>query len=86
MGKIGFHVRWREEIVASSDEGSLVFEYTMGTDHVYFPDEQRWAGQAPAWAKGKWTDYKTAAEEWCKKNNVPFTISDNTFMYEEKKA
>lgn len=86
MGNIRFQVRWKEEIVAYSDEGALVFEFTMGSDHVYFPDEGRWAGQAPAWAKDKWAEYKAAAEQWCAANRVPFTVAENGWMYEEKKS
>ena len=35
--------RWREELEAVSAEGTLVFEFTMGKEHVYFPDEKAWA-------------------------------------------
>jgi len=37
--------RWREELEAVSADGTLVFEFTMGKEHVYFPDEKAWAAQ-----------------------------------------
>lgn len=36
MLKIKFSPRWREELVATCDEGVLIFEFTMGKNHVYF--------------------------------------------------
>ena len=84
INKISFNPRWREELVAHSSEGTLIFELTMGSLHVYFPDENRWKGQAPSWAKDKWQIYKDACEAWCKLSKIPMTIAENTFMYEEK--
>jgi hypothetical protein len=82
--KIGFTPRWKEELMATSDEGTLIFELTMGTLHVYFPDQNYWNTQAPAWAKDKWELYRAGCERWCKENNIPMSITDNALMYEEK--
>lgn len=84
MNIIRFNPRWKEELVAYSKEGTLIFEFTMGVDHVYFPDKEKWENDAPAWAKNKWEEYRESCELWCKNNRVPMTITGNTFMYEEK--
>lgn len=84
MATIHFAPRWKEEIVASSSEGKLVFEFTMGRDHVYFPAKEMWEQSAPAWAKEKWELYFTECSRWCTNNGVPITLVDNGYMYEEK--
>jgi hypothetical protein len=83
VSALRFSPRWREEIVATSSEGKLVFEFTMGKEHVYFPDEARWAAQAPAWARGQWQQYRDECEKWCRANRVPFTLTGDAHMYEE---
>lgn len=85
MSYIHFNPRWREELVATSTDGILIFELTMGTMHVYFPDETKWNADAPAWAKDKWQQYVTACSEWAKNNRIPISITDNALFYEEKK-
>lgn len=84
MNEIRFEPRWKEEIVASSKEGKLVFEFTMGVDHVYFPGEAKWLKDAPAWAKDKWEQYLTGCKNWCSVNRVPMTITDDGYFYEER--
>lgn len=84
MYNIGFTIRWREELVASSEEGDLVLELTMGKYHLYFPDADLWKSQAPDWAKMKWEIYLEAAKNWCAQNNIPISIVPNTFLYEQK--
>lgn len=79
---IKFNTRWKEELVATSNEGSLVFEFTMGKFHVYFPSEEMWLKSTPAWAKQKWKIYLTECEKWCAENNIPITIVDDGFVYE----
>ncbi len=81
---VTFNPRWKEEIVAQSKDGKLVFEFTMGVDHVYFPSEAKWQKDAPAWAKDKWEDYIRACRNWCLANRVPITITEDAYFYEEK--
>ncbi len=76
--------RWREELEAVSPEGTLVFEFTMGKEHVYFPDEKAWAAQAPTWARNKRETYLNACEAWCKEYRYPISIVPDAHMYEEK--
>jgi hypothetical protein len=80
-----FQPRWKEEIVATSKRGILVFEMTMGVDHVYFPSQVKWDKDAPEWAKPLWEEYMNECIKWCNNNSVPFTLADNTFMFEERK-
>jgi len=84
MHHIEFSARWREELVASSPEGKLVFELTMGTLHVYFPDEVRWRALAPKWAEDKWQVYVDACREWCREEKIPISIVDDGHFSEEK--
>ncbi len=86
MSEIRFNPRWREELVAASNEGILILEIAMGTLHVYFPDEAIWLASAPGWAKEKRQVYLDACTKWCKENRIPISIVNNTFMYEEKTA
>jgi hypothetical protein len=84
MYNISFNPRWREELVATSNEGTLVFELTMGKYHVYFPDKSKWVASVPDWAKEKWEIYSEACNEWCTNNKIPITITDDAHVYEEK--
>ena len=84
MEPIKFNPRWREELVAVSDEGVLILEIAMGTLHVYFPDEAKWLTSAPDWARAQWQVYRDACTQWCKENRIPISVVNNTFMYEEK--
>jgi hypothetical protein len=85
MQEIKFNPRWKEELVATSQEGVLIFEITMGKLHVYFPDETRWKNQVPEWAKMKWKIYLDACEKWCLVNTIPMDIVPDAHVYEEKK-
>ncbi len=84
MDSIEINARWREEVVASSLEGKLVFEFTMGHEHLYFPNEVRWLELAPAWAKNKWQIYRVACQQWCQQYRYPISIVSDTHFYEEK--
>ena len=83
---IKFNPRWREELVATSNDGILIFELTMGKLHVYFPDQNCWNRQVPVWAQGKWAEYKWACESWCMQNGIPISIVNNALVYEERQA
>lgn len=78
---IQFEPRWREELVATSQEGNLVFELTMGQIHVYFPDENRWQKSVPEWALEKYDLYQEACKTWCESRGILFSIAENTFVY-----
>jgi hypothetical protein len=83
--EIKFSPRWREELVATSSEGVLIFELTMGKYHVYFPDENRWKNQVPEWAKMKWDIFLSACKTWCEQNKIPISVVPDALVYEEKK-
>lgn len=81
---IHFTPRWREELVATSNEGKLIFELTMGTYHLYFPDLATWKKSVPEWAKDKWEYYEQECTKWCEQQRIPISIVDNALVYEEK--
>jgi len=85
MATIKFNPRWKEELVATSNNGVLIFELTMGKLQVYFPDEKKWLASVPDWAKSKWKTYLDACNAWCADNGIPISIVDNAYVYEEKK-
>ena len=85
MLKIEFTPRWREELVATCDEGILIFELTMGKNHVYFPSESRWETSVPHWAKDKWKVFLDECNRWCSGNGIPISIVDNALVYEERR-
>ena len=59
MGGITLKGRWREELVAASDQGILVFEFP-GHKKVYFPSQDRWLTQVPDWVRDKQAEYLAA--------------------------
>jgi hypothetical protein len=80
---IRFSPRWKEELVAQSPDGCLVFMFTWGRNHIYFPDEEKWQSCVPAWALDKWALYREQCAAWCARNQVPMTVTDHTFVYAE---
>lgn len=83
MSDITFAARWREELVATTAQGALVFEFTMGRPHVYFPSEARWAALAPPWARARWSEFHAACHRWCAEQRVPFSVVDDAHVSEE---
>jgi hypothetical protein len=80
-----FRARWREELEAISPLGKLVFEFTMGRPHVYFPSAERWRALAPAWAAEAWSVYREACERWCAENRSGFSLVDDSNYHEEER-
>jgi len=81
---IHFEPRWKEELVATSKDGVLIFEMTFGVYHVYFPTAERWALLVPAWAQSQWSVFRDACSQWCTQNRIPMSIEDNAYVYELK--
>lgn len=84
MEPIRFSIRWKEELEAITSQGKLIFEFTMGKEHVYFPDEARWKASAPEWAKDKWAFYLESCERWCQERRYPISVVPDAHFYEEK--
>jgi len=81
---IRFSTRWKEELVAESAEGSLVFEFSMGQPHVYFPSKELWEKEVPAWARSRWDEFHASCTEWCHRQGVPISVVENTFVYQQR--
>lgn len=79
-----FKRRWREELEAITDEGKLIFEFTIGRFHVYFPTQERWIAQVPLWARDRWEEYKNACEAWCQRERTPISFVNDAHVYYEK--
>lgn len=84
MSEIAFRGRWREELVGTSERGALVFELTMGTLHVYFPDESRWRAVVPEWARDEHARWLAACRAWCAANRIPLTLTADAHVSEER--
>ncbi|HEX5051979.1 MAG TPA: hypothetical protein VFZ65_09420 [Planctomycetota bacterium] len=84
MSEITFRGRWREELVAESAEGKLVFELTMGKACVYFPSQARWLAVVPPWARERWQVYVDACRAWCGKGRIPLVVVDDAHVSEER--
>ena len=84
MSPIRFALRWKEELVAETAEGTLVFECTMGEAHVYFPDQALWQREVPGWAQPRWEEFLTQCTDWCNRNHIPISIVENTFVYQQR--
>lgn len=78
---IQFNPRWKEELLATSADGVLVLELTMGKLQVCFPDQNLWEANVPTWAKDKWFLYRMGCEKWCKQQGIPFTVVERGFVY-----
>jgi hypothetical protein len=83
-GPLGFAPRWREELVVTGPLGTLVFEFTMGSKHVYFPDEARWCASVPTWAREHWQEYLAACRAWCERERVPLSVVGDAHVSEER--
>jgi len=75
-----FKPRWKEELVCSSSNGSLVIEMTMGILGVYCPTEEKWKKEAPAWAKNYWGSFKDQLEKWCTESKIPLYVEDSAWV------
>jgi hypothetical protein len=40
--------------------------------------------QAPGWARAQWQRYRDECERWCHANRVPFTLTGDAHIYEER--
>jgi len=67
-----------------SAEGRLVFEFTVGQKHVYFPNQARWWTLAPEWAREQWQRYLEACQLWCQQERIPISVVGDAHFYEEK--
>lgn len=79
--RIDLQPRWREELVARSEQGTLVFELTMGKMHLCFPSPELWASSVPPWALPLWPEFEQACRDWCQRQAIPMTVTDHTFVY-----
>jgi hypothetical protein len=66
--------RWKEQLVWDDGETRLVFELTMGVEHVYFPTRQAWDRQVPDRVKHRYDEVLADIEAWCRKSKTPLTV------------
>jgi len=77
---VGFHIRWREELVCTMDGQQFVVEITMGELHVYFPTQKTWESSAPDWAKPQWERVRNDLIAWCEREKIPVDFEDNAWV------
>lgn len=79
-----FQPRWREELVCTCAEGSLVIEMTMGArEEVCLPSEATWQKNAPEWARPLWSSLESQLRSWCGRTR-PLHIEDRAWVSEER--
>ena len=76
-----FAPRWREEFDCSCPLGSFVLEMTMGVDTVYLPSAERWAEEAPEWARPLWETLHEQLVAWCRGQRIPLRIEETPSVY-----
>jgi hypothetical protein len=69
-----FSPRWKEELVCSSAEGTLVLELTMGVLTVYFPPADVWQQLAPEWARACYGELDRELRVWCSSQGIPIVV------------
>ena len=72
--------RWKEMLDGIYGDHRFTVEITMGIIHVYFPTEETWERDAPAWAQGLWPQAKEDAQQWCAGNNTPFEVNPTAWV------
>jgi len=76
-----FSPRWKEELVVSAAEGSLVLPFWMGRPTVELPSKAVWPDRAPGWVKAHWDSLHLALELWCRGNGATLEISDSATLW-----
>jgi hypothetical protein len=80
MAPVTFAPRWKEELVGTLDGKTFVVELTMGVLHVFFPTEEKWRAQVPAWAQDQWPLVKDSLTTWCRQQQIPLTIEPSAWV------
>jgi len=78
--KIRYQPRWKEILDGFVEHHHFSVEITMGDLHVYFPTEEAWNATAPEWAKDLWPEARDGAEEWSRKNAIPFEVDQAAWV------
>jgi hypothetical protein len=69
-----FEPKWKEELVCTAPQGSLILELPMGELTALLPTENVWKEKAPSWARELWPVLKKELEEWCVIHKARFLI------------
>lgn len=72
--------RWKEELVWESGHDRIVFEFTMGISHVYFPTIEKWRASHPALTDQRYRTVLRDVEAWAKRERVPLTIEPRAWV------
>ena len=79
-----FKPRWKEELVCETPHADFVIEITMGELHVYFPTQERWLSLVPECLHSEYNQIIQELENWCRKQNIPFTCDFQAWVNIEK--
>jgi hypothetical protein len=75
-----FAPKWKEELVCTCPQGSLILEFTMGRATVYFPTAERWRSQAPDWAVPLRDEMESALRTWCAVQGIPVVMDGSAAL------
>lgn len=73
-----FAPRWKEEIVVTTNGGSFVLPFWMGSPTVELPTKERWPTVAPDFARDHWDALHKALEQWCRGSGAALEISGHS--------
>ena len=79
--QFNFQPEWKEKLICSCPLGSVMIEITMGVTTVYLPTAQRWAEQAPEWARSCWEAFHAQLSAWCAGEQIPLVVDDTGNVY-----
>jgi hypothetical protein len=72
MAKV--YPKWKEQLVWEDGPTRLIFELTMGADHVYFPTREAWDRQVADAVRPRYDEVLADIETWCRKKKTPLTV------------
>jgi hypothetical protein len=75
-----FSMRWKEELVCDTPWATFVVEITMGSFHIYFPDEEKWKKTVIPEMADRWGEVTRALNDWAKAQNIPVSCVSDAWL------
>lgn len=72
--------RWKEELVWESGRERLVFEFTMGVSHVYFPTIEKWRAKNSELTEAHYDAVLGDIRAWAGREGVPLTVEARAWV------
>ena len=79
-GSFSFTPKWKEELVCETPWAKFTVEMTMGSLHVYFPNEEKWKSSVPEHLHDKWAAICVELQPWCQKHDTLFSTDSSAWI------